>query len=719
MRARRDHQEVRCSRPALWSSLVAGALFVVAGCQQAQLDLVDGSSTAFGANREPIAENTSTTSGPPLQKVQASSADVDSASTPPKSAAGRSDTTVAEILNRAHREAAMNQLAQAERDYRRVLEREPDNVVANHRLAVLADRKQDFATAEAHYLAALRHDRNNADLLSDMGYSYLLQGRRQESERYLLAATRLNPKHDKALHNLSLLYAMLGDYDRSLAALSRAVGESQARIKIAELFPNGRPEVPADETVVASFDPSAAPKAVAASGNASSVVAPAISQPRPAQSGSTGEFNSDVETVTIIPAGQTRKEESRVAAPAQTDVSAPPAPQSPLARQFAELVQQDRDRAIEERTQHAPRDLRATDRTSDVASASFTAPAVAAPPVRGSGQQPVASSKQADFESDKTAAPRELPSRRVPDNQINDIFAAIDREDVQERQPVQENSRRDAVGAGRNSTLTASFSTIDRADGIAKPRGRQADPLESMPSWPSAEVDAQQKFTKPNSNVGLAGAGRARPRSAIDSDYGAWPASAGGSTVKADDRDAERAAALIGMDAGPESMFPTISARQQSSAVVADRTSQDGRHSQTLPTNAPHIQKRVAPVSASVEDDFFSDVRHASDSYDSADPHRKPVRNSAWNQANAQVLKPVSAAPALDPWPGGHAVPAAKAGNQTSPADWPAATRPSLKPSPVSAADADFGPADETSIPDWPGLSASSRAGGSPRGAQP
>ncbi len=136
--------------------------------------------------------------------------------------AGSNEALIVENLNLGHREAALNRLDQAEAYYRRVLELQPDNSVANHRLAVIADKKHDYARAEHYYLTALQREPRNPDLLSDVGYSYLLQGRREDSERCLMAATRLDPSHAKALHNLSLLYAANGDYDRAFDALRRA-----------------------------------------------------------------------------------------------------------------------------------------------------------------------------------------------------------------------------------------------------------------------------------------------------------------------------------------------------------------------------------------------------------------------------------------------------------------------------------------------------------------
>ena len=205
---------------------------------------MDGSSATFNANRIPTVDRRQSVAEAGSRKEASSSVAGEAAASTTQSAAPTNDALVAENLNLGHREAALSHLEQAESYYRRVLEIQPENSVANHRLAVIADKRRDFARAEHYYLTALRHDSRNPDLLGDLGYSYLLQGRREESERYLLAATRLDPSHAKALHNLSLLYAMSGDYDRSFDALRRAVGESEARVKIVRLFPNGRPARP-------------------------------------------------------------------------------------------------------------------------------------------------------------------------------------------------------------------------------------------------------------------------------------------------------------------------------------------------------------------------------------------------------------------------------------------------------------------------------------------
>lgn len=233
------------------ASVLLAACALAAGCQQPPFDHVDKAASTFNASHVPNVDRQQSVAGAGSQDASASAAGEGA-----KSPAIANEALVVENLNLGHREAALNRLDEAVVYYRRVLDIQPENSVANHRLAVIADKKHDFARAEHYYLTALRHDGRDPDLLGDLGYSYLLQGRRDESERCLLAATRLDPSHAKALHNLSLLYAMNGDYDRSFDALRRAVGESEARAKIVRLFPNGRPPAADGDPIIASFQPS-------------------------------------------------------------------------------------------------------------------------------------------------------------------------------------------------------------------------------------------------------------------------------------------------------------------------------------------------------------------------------------------------------------------------------------------------------------------------------
>ena len=180
---------VKCRPPhRSFTGQIAGAVvaacLLVTGCQTAPFDHVNNTSTAFNANHMPTADRPdASTVGSPSTAATATTAAGES--TTPASAtpsAGGNESAIVENLNLGHREAALNRLEQAEAYYRRVLELQPDNPVANHRLAVIADKQHDYARAEHYYMTALRREPRDPDLLSDLGYSYLLQGRRQDSE---------------------------------------------------------------------------------------------------------------------------------------------------------------------------------------------------------------------------------------------------------------------------------------------------------------------------------------------------------------------------------------------------------------------------------------------------------------------------------------------------------------------------------------------------------
>ena len=364
------------------------------GCQGASYDHADGTSATFNANRIPGGDGTQALASSTSQTKTTASAPADPAGATKSASANSNEALVAENLNLGHREAALNRFDQAEAYYRRVLEIQPDNIVANHRLAVLADKKGDFARAEHYYLTALRHDGRNPDLLGDIGYSYLLQGRRQESERYLLAATQIDPTHSKALHNLSLLYAMNGDYDRSFDALRRAVGENEARVKIARLFPNGRPGSSNGDEMVASFEPSP---------------------------------SGDVNSASGLP----------VSAEAPVSKASEPSPAASL--------------------------------TEPVATTTPAAPAATAP-------QP--------------ANPSGMPTGRIPDSQINDAFAAIDRDAAPNSAapstsppPPTTNPAAAATASQASPSTGSGTNAFDTAD-LQAPPG--SNPLASMPMWSPA-----------------------------------------------------------------------------------------------------------------------------------------------------------------------------------------------------------------------------------------
>ncbi|MCA8982526.1 MAG: tetratricopeptide repeat protein [Planctomycetaceae bacterium] len=132
-------------------------------------------------------------------------------------------------------------LKEARKHFQKVVQNDPNNPGAHHRLGYIADKNKEYAIAEIHYLAAMRIQPRNPDICCDLGYSYLLQDRLEDSRRYLEKAISLNPNHQASLLNLATLHGKQGDYAGALALFRQAGNEQEAQANIARLFPSGPP----------------------------------------------------------------------------------------------------------------------------------------------------------------------------------------------------------------------------------------------------------------------------------------------------------------------------------------------------------------------------------------------------------------------------------------------------------------------------------------------
>lgn len=121
----------------------------------------------------------------------------------------------------------------AERIYHSVLKAQPDNVVANHRLGVLAAKRglhdeavQYFQTAEA---AGLR----SAEFYNDYGYLLYLQNNTSEAEQYYKKSLAVDGAYRSTHNNLGLLMGEQKQYDDSLKHFLMAVDEGEAHANLA------------------------------------------------------------------------------------------------------------------------------------------------------------------------------------------------------------------------------------------------------------------------------------------------------------------------------------------------------------------------------------------------------------------------------------------------------------------------------------------------------
>lgn len=169
---------------------------------------------------------------------------------------GDAAKTAAEWVAEGNQLEVGRNFAAATKAYESALQVDPVNADAHHRLGIMADMRQEYGTARDHYEAALRQKPHDANLLSDFGYSMHLQGKAQQSERYLLQSLDIDPQHKQALKNLVTLYASQDRYEDASQVCRRLRPEAEAQRLLDQGFPKGR-SIPENESVELASNPNA------------------------------------------------------------------------------------------------------------------------------------------------------------------------------------------------------------------------------------------------------------------------------------------------------------------------------------------------------------------------------------------------------------------------------------------------------------------------------
>jgi Flp pilus assembly protein TadD len=145
---------------------------------------------------------------------------------------------VAGFIEKGRQAMASNQLADAAINFESVLRIDRNNATAFQLLGQIGDLTGNFKDAEHYYLQALTQRPNDPDLLSDIGYSYMQQGRFREAKSKLFESLKLNPGHRMAKINIAAVLAYEGDQQKAMAYLRQIGSEQEARQIMANLMRN-------------------------------------------------------------------------------------------------------------------------------------------------------------------------------------------------------------------------------------------------------------------------------------------------------------------------------------------------------------------------------------------------------------------------------------------------------------------------------------------------
>jgi Tfp pilus assembly protein PilF len=106
--------------------------------------------------------------------------------------------------------------------YGRAIQIAPRNALAESGLANLVARRGDYPVAISLYRDILQRDPNNLVANLNLGWAYVLTGNYAEAERYLVYAATHYTNRSDCFFDLGVLYQKTGRLDRALASLRRA-----------------------------------------------------------------------------------------------------------------------------------------------------------------------------------------------------------------------------------------------------------------------------------------------------------------------------------------------------------------------------------------------------------------------------------------------------------------------------------------------------------------
>jgi superkiller protein 3 len=146
------------------------------------------------------------------------------------SGSGRSIETQLDIA-RIHEH--QEKFTQARRMYLAILENDPENVQACHRLAVVLTRQGKQDEAISYYQRAVELDPENSEVLSDFGYALFLKGDLETAEEALQQALAIDPDHKRSIGNLAMVRGQQGNFNDCLSLFREIVPEAEAYANLA------------------------------------------------------------------------------------------------------------------------------------------------------------------------------------------------------------------------------------------------------------------------------------------------------------------------------------------------------------------------------------------------------------------------------------------------------------------------------------------------------
>ncbi|NVD05928.1 tetratricopeptide repeat protein [Vibrio sp. JPW-9-11-11] len=110
-------------------------------------------------------------------------------------------------------------------------------------LGVVADLDKQHSLAQAFYKHALSIEPNSVKTLTNVGYSFYMDGDYRKAQRFILQALDKDPDNEKALNNLALIYLAKGEVNRALSVFTQHMDKPEALNNVGYFLTlQGKPE---------------------------------------------------------------------------------------------------------------------------------------------------------------------------------------------------------------------------------------------------------------------------------------------------------------------------------------------------------------------------------------------------------------------------------------------------------------------------------------------
>ena len=131
--------------------------------------------------------------------------------------------TIEKILKQAHTALIENRLDEAEKDYKKVIELEPNHVIAHNNLGVTHQRLGRLNEAIISYKKAIEFKSDFVDAYYNLGAIYKSINELKNAEASYKKAIELKPNNEDALYNLSNVLSLLDKIDEAEESFKKII----------------------------------------------------------------------------------------------------------------------------------------------------------------------------------------------------------------------------------------------------------------------------------------------------------------------------------------------------------------------------------------------------------------------------------------------------------------------------------------------------------------